>query len=476
MSTSQLTQGIKLIYPTVDLFIYDLHDSLGESQEEIDQNRQRFWEGIYGKNLPLQQLTKLQEIETNSNSSNTELLGNGRVEIFKPPFDGYYYPLKIGDTYALQIDYSGKINDTDWEKLDESQQIQEIAHEVKTRSSQISGEIGKSWLFWGKLAEGNTQIEATAKFCYQTLGITSQPDWNRDLQGQGNFLGVTLFELESLELNQKGKEINSHLIICLFPNNTTDDEIKKIIGEIYKHFIQLFHNRNKILWAYQQSRELKIRLKQTSNTIQKLIQSLSQRLSTSVINLNQLQKDLARALSISYYYQTSLDYLREQLVTIQINNNNYRDRLQKLENLDKNSDLKFLSDFNTLTSKKYLAQIKADNRALSVGFKPLENYIETIKGIIEIEKTKNDRALQKTIAITSVGISSASLTAIIFNTQANGLIESLFPVIQIESDSQIQSPIYYLVRFIITFGLSIVMGLIFGGIRWLYWHQEEETH
>ena len=40
-----------LIYPTVDLFVYDLADGIGQNEDKISQNRELFLQKIYGDNI-----------------------------------------------------------------------------------------------------------------------------------------------------------------------------------------------------------------------------------------------------------------------------------------------------------------------------------------------------------------------------------------------------------------------------------------
>lgn len=114
-----MNQIDELIFPTLDLFLYDLGEGLGHSKEKIKENRHRFWQRIYNNSLSEEKLASLRAAEQTF-SSYIELLDSQRIEKFKHPLDGFYYPVKLGDTYALQIDCSGKKNDPDWEQLSQS--------------------------------------------------------------------------------------------------------------------------------------------------------------------------------------------------------------------------------------------------------------------------------------------------------------------------------------------------------------------
>ncbi|NEO99602.1 MAG: hypothetical protein F6K58_13170 [Symploca sp. SIO2E9] len=440
----------QLIYPTVDLFLYDLGNGLGQSSKKIAQNRQRFWQRIYQDNLSEQKLTQLQA-EEGTFSSYIELLGTQRVEYFKHPLDGYYYPVKLGDTYALQIDCAGKENDQDWEQLSTVEQLEQLKEIVLNHTHNLPGEMGQTWLIWGKLANPSQYPETIAKEYYQALTIVPKPKWQRDCKGKGTFQGATIFELEQPDKTPDGFNRNYHIIICLFPYNQTEEQIEKTIGKLYRHFIRLFHYRNKILWVYEQSRQLKDTLKKTYSTIQKIVNFLPQHLASSYINLNQLQQNLADTLSASYQYETRLVSLHTQISTIETNVKNYQSRIQVMAKADANSDLTFLERFGEFAQDKYLNQINTDYQTLNASLKSLDNFIKTIEGIINIEKTKNERTLNKTLAIASVGISTASLAASTLTEQAEGIVKTI-PFIP---PNQIN-----LWAFCSSFLLSLLIGLI----------------
>jgi hypothetical protein len=52
-----------LIYPTIDLFLYQLAEGLGQSDSDIAENRRNLWEKIYGYKLDEQQLKEFQQRE-----------------------------------------------------------------------------------------------------------------------------------------------------------------------------------------------------------------------------------------------------------------------------------------------------------------------------------------------------------------------------------------------------------------------------
>ncbi|MGF1537772.1 MAG: hypothetical protein ACFB4J_15010 [Elainellaceae cyanobacterium] len=427
-------------YPTIDLFLYDLHDSLGASSKELHESRRRFWQRIYNGTLTEAKLSELQATEKTF-ASYVELLGDRRREPFSPEFDGYYYPVKLGDTYALQVDCSGRKDDPTWESLPLTTKLQQTKDIVLSHTHDTPGDMGQNWLIWGQLTEAEQDPEAIAQECYEAANIISDANWRYDLKSQGCYKGAKLFELERRDYVPDGINQNHYVLVCLFPHDQTKRDIQKTLGQLYRNLIRIFYSRNKILWVYEQSRKLKLELKERSSTIKDIVGSLSNYVTAPVLDLKQLQVDLSRALKASHYYETSLSYLQEQVSTIQINTDNYNKRILELAKLDSDKDeqrareklddadgsLAFLQRFGDFAHHNYLSQIQVDYEALSAGLKPLDNFIQAVEGITEIEKAKNERTFNRTVAAASVGISAASLFASTYTGQAAEIVQTLRP-------------------------------------------------
>ncbi|PZO21818.1 MAG: hypothetical protein DCF25_04545 [Leptolyngbya foveolarum] len=102
--------------------------------------------------------------------------------------------------------------------------------------------------------------------------------------------------------------------------------------------------------------------------------------------------------------------------------------LTRIKTTDEQADLDFLNNFATLTQEKYLRQIQADTAAFDSALKPLGNFIQTVQGITDIERTQNERVLNQTVAIAGVGISVASLAASSLSNQAAQIVQVWRPI------------------------------------------------
>jgi len=76
-----------------------------------------------------------------------------------------------------------------------------------------------------------------------------------------------------------------------------------------------------------------------------------------------------------------------------------------------------LEKFATLAEEKYQEQIESDLASLKPDLTLIENLISTLRGIIDIQQTKSDRALNTTIFIASAGLATSGVTATLVSTQ-----------------------------------------------------------
>ncbi|CBN58778.1 MULTISPECIES: hypothetical protein [Kamptonema] len=452
----------ELIYPTVNLFLYDLRDGLGQNQE-IALNCRQFWRKIDPEiDRQIQELVavnpdrekvqlvkyeiaysldkKLKELgeKENSEAEFVQLYAK-RFDEDEPGLDGYYFATQLGDTYALQVDSSGTYADYNSKRKNNIEQpIAQLQENKKIIISHLNhhpnsteldsdkrGTMGQTWLVWGQLANNHDAL-SVAQECYQKLSPNSS--WKLpEFKDPGQLLGANIYEYWHVPTNwgQKWEEFsqeNYHLIICLFPASQTPDEIVKNRAEIQKIYFdltRLLSYRHKVVWAYCQSRYLKAHLKQKSAEVKLMIDSVKQlpnQIKSQGLDLQELEENLTKALPLLSEYAIQLKSLEIQLRTIKSNLGNYKKRLKKLEEKP-NTKLDLLEKFAAFAEEKYQEQIESDLASLNPDLTLIENLISTLRGIIDIEQTKSDRALNTTIFIASTGLAASGITATLVSTQ-----------------------------------------------------------
>jgi hypothetical protein len=411
-----------LIYPTVDLFVYDLADGIGQNEDKISQNRQQFWQKIYGDKISASQLEKLKQAESET-AEFIELLGDKQVAAFESPLEGYAYPVKIGDTYAAQFDLSGKEPDEDKKFAPKEIDCLEWLKQQVISRVNPPATIGQSWLVWGQLTANDQDVLETAKNCYNKLNLFPNAKWETDLKAEGKFLDLDadFYELWLPPGDRGNISQNHHVLICLFPYNNGQSigDISKTVAKLYVHLMRLFAFRNKVIWAYTQSRQLKTDLKDAARTIQNIVKELPEQVNGPKVDLKELQKNLVSSLTIFSAYANYISRLEEQENTIKTNLENYKRRLEIIgKNMGSDAEaFKFMTSFSDFACEKYVWQVEADNRSLSAGLRLLENAIETIEGIIEIERAKSDRTLNVTIGAVGAGMTTSGVVASTYASQ-----------------------------------------------------------
>ncbi|WP_204103062.1 MULTISPECIES: hypothetical protein [Spirulina sp. CCY15215] len=451
--------------PSVDIFLYDLYSGLGKSEEDIESDRRRFWNRIYDENYIDKNIEAFKKKERDFSNS-IELL-DSHIKPFDAPLDGYYYPVKLGDTLALQINCTGRNNDPDREQNSTAErflELQKFVRIIDNHTTKIPAKLGQSWLFLGQIdsaTQDPKEIEKIAESCSKYLEIIKKINWKQDLIGQGIYQEAYLYELEQPNTILDGENRTHHILICLFPQYKTPAEIEKIIGDLYPDFMSLFHYRSKILWIYEQSRTIKAILQSVSGDLKNMVDNISRRLESSQLDLKQLQKDLGNTLEMLCLCGTHLSYFQEYLMNIKINQKNYQNRLQWMRDRNNSTlcDLKFFEAFAN-SAKDKTEQIEIDYKVLSEGIKPLYSFIQTLEGIMAIERTQNERTLNNTIAIAGVGISVASLVAASIGQEESRIIIKQFVTIPEDSISSFLQISFIFFPLVISIFLGVISGVL----------------
>jgi len=171
----------ELIYPTLDLFLYDLKEALNTTDEATQKNKE-----IFTKKLP----PNVTIIDSAKEAEYLELLTQQTEDFQTDKLEGYYYPVRLNDVYGLQINCSVN-NQT------ESQPIacfSLLKSQIESRLNEQPITLGQVWLLSGWLPENATQTpKEIAQDCYQAF--CNNGNWQRDIQGEGTFCGGKIFQL-----------------------------------------------------------------------------------------------------------------------------------------------------------------------------------------------------------------------------------------------------------------------------------------
>jgi hypothetical protein len=145
---------VQLIYPTLDLFLYDLRDELGQTSEKVKVNRANFQSRL--PNLTAEQLAEWAKLERDSPdlTNPIELLGSDRLLAFPETEDGYYWPVQLSDTYALQVNCSvPKLNGQPNTTPQDLTVLPDLQASLNQKIQHRSGVLGQTWILWAQLSD-----------------------------------------------------------------------------------------------------------------------------------------------------------------------------------------------------------------------------------------------------------------------------------------------------------------------------------
>ena len=421
-----------VFYPTVNLFLYDLRDGLGEENEDLKQRQEAFASRLPKGNRPLLQ-QRDREVE---GVEYEELLGSrGKVRFEQVSQEyllkGYYYPVRLGDSYALLLDCSveHRLGDAERGRIEACpvSAFTILKAELETRLAGQASTIGQVWMLSAQIAEfaPDRAEEVAREICRQVPEL--QLDWDLHYQGQDHFLGGMLFEfwhyrqmpLSSLHAGKGSvREIhqlqeNHCAMIALYPDRGS----ARVASTFDFDWLRLFFYRSKILWSYGQSRYLKKKLAEDFIAVQKYIEAFNQVNQRHRLNLKYLQQILIESQKTLTSYAIHLRYMSMLLQTMETNLLNYRRRLDRIQSrpieFGSLNQIDCLKKFGDLVQDRYCLQVKSDYESLSPGLMLSQDLIAAIRGVAEIDQAKRDRTFQNTLAIVGLGLAAAALTATI---------------------------------------------------------------
>ncbi|MFB2898498.1 hypothetical protein ACE1CI_36750 [Aerosakkonemataceae cyanobacterium BLCC-F50] len=372
-----------LIYPTLDLFLYDLKEALNSTGEAITKNQE-----IFTKKLP----SDVNLDDPDKEVEYLELLPQDRFKHFKTDkLQGYYYPVRLNDTYGLQIDCSIN-NQTDPQSVN---YFSNLKAEIESRLNQQPITLGQAWILSGWLPENSPQNpEAIAKDCYKTF--SKDADWQRDFQGKGKFFGGNIFYILF------GK---TPVLILIYPQQNAQK-----VADIYPDWMGLFCYYSKINWSYDQSRFIKKSILDYYQKLEGDRQKITKYEPPKVgYQLNDYKQSLERLQQEIKQYSVDLLGMSFQKQVIEINLSNYETRLEFIQKkLDANSQIDFFQKFTDLVTKKYIVQIDKDSENMQIGLRLLEDNINAVRGGIELAKAERDRNFQEFVAVVGAGVAGVS--------------------------------------------------------------------
>lgn len=448
----------QIYYPHLYLFVYNLRNGLGQNSSQLAENHHRFWERLPDE-LKVDQSAEEEVGYTEDIVDLLKLHPDAKIKskrsykLAKEKFEYIYYPVRLNDTYGLL--FASSLNEDSTTKPIDISIFGEMRNSLRTEeASKFSGsyDVGKTWMLAGylppdfpKLEEDSDKKEELAEKAEAIASEAYEKFTGNKWQypQKGKFLDGWIFEVWQPPHTWENLDKNSHVLIIIYKNLNGLEESAKF----YEHWLPLFCYRNKVLWAYSNSKSKneKIAKSNKDSDQESFYPSLPK-------ELEQLKEALRDNYPILQSYANRISFLEIQLHTIEVNRKNYKKRLDNIiqktkECGDNSTDLSFLEKFLDVAEQKYQEQIKNDCAVIESGLRVREKFIDTIKGIVEIEQAtldtkqatldKNtanrDRDFQQTIQVWGVGLATAGVAATAFSPFMEKIIQPLAESLQPKS-------------------------------------------
>ncbi|MEH1850043.1 MAG: hypothetical protein V7L25_35050 [Nostoc sp.] len=393
----------KIEYLTLDLFIYNLADDSSNEQDYWLKLAEQLKEQLEQKGFSTKtndedpQRLRLDFEKKTSDADGSYSLGN---------FDNDTNCLRYSCSVARQVELSNIEHTlTQIKNIDVLQKIGDLAPGKLSKNVYL----GQTWMISGWTVPANNPIpKANAHQAYKAL--IPQGYQHENL---GEFLGAKVYEMWRGEGRWDKIEKDSHVIVVFYP----DEDTFKQASKSYNAWRYLFYCRHKILWAYEQGRELKLRLldqyKKHSLVDPENLKSLSDK------GLQELKSELQKNIETVSSYVRDINHLQTQQHTVEVNERNYEKYYKEIFTNDK-----FLEEFSNIVKEKYQIQLEKDYLGLNPGLAILENLTATIRGMVEIqqaqlnkEQEQRDRNIETNIALVGIGLATSQIASSVIIAQ-----------------------------------------------------------
>ena len=420
-----------------------------------------------------ERLTPHLVFHTNSNRYSEDLLLNTPLPFStrNPLIEGFVQPRRIQDSYGVCLNI-GCREDGTADNID----VSFIEKFNPNQTLLISGDdhfLGQTLIITASLTEETLpdnldSLKPLADKCRDSLfSGDSPPTFYRS----GKLFGSPIFEYGSVSDIANYR----HLLIWLLCDEKTDADFNTCQEEIFN---LLFH-RNKVLKAFQDSRQIYHELDSEFRTIEKNMENLQQQFAQGTVltasQLLELQEQLKQLFSKAVTYTRLLRKLEEFDNTIAINLYNYSENLQKIcvKIESDEEELSILNRFSIKSAPYIRSQIAADLGYFRHGTSLIEQAIASIRGIVEIEQARIDRENQIELRESEHAEKKRSdrlerkIGAIGIGLAAGGIAASSGTDKLFETVKGHQIPVLIeLHPFAFSFFLSCAIGIIAGAIVW----------
>lgn len=376
--------------PNVYLYAFQLYNDSPGRDNPLWQQCDKIMAKI---TYTYERLTPHLVFPANSHSYSEDLLSNTPLHFStrNPLLEGFVQPIRIDDSYGLCLNIGcredGSANNI---------KVSFIKKFNPNQALPIGGDdhfLGQTLIITAWLTQtppdNLDSLKPLADKCRDNLFSGDSPP---PFYCSGKLFGSPIFEYGSVSDIANYR----HLLVWLLCDEKTDADFNTCQDEIFK---LLFH-RNKIIKAFQDSRQIYHELDAEFRTVEKNMDNLQQQFARGTVltapQLQELQEQLKQLFTKAVTYTRLLRKLEEFDNTVAINLYNYSENLQKICVMIESDEeeLSILNRFSIKSVPYIRSQIAADLGYFRHGTSLIEQAIASIRGIVEIEQARIDRDKQ----------------------------------------------------------------------------------
>jgi predicted MPP superfamily phosphohydrolase len=419
---NEIAQDLKLNSPSITLYAFHLRNSRNDGLEPTVAEAPQLWEQLveFGNKLHIPELQNLQQqlvcyqdgkyspqaedrlgikyftlLRNQQDSLKFQLISQAN----SLKLEGLLCPFRLRDTYAIDLTLHSQDTFT-------LTQLSGFNFPDLLLPPQIQASLGQTLLLFGQPTEPQENYRDFASRCVEK--ILSERS-STELVGTGYLLGNPIFEYESPHVDPVHK---LHILVWLKCQEMDEGEMD-IVNE---RLLYLLWCRHKIQYVYHQSRWCDCQARQLYSRLEEYRRRCSQ-ISQATNKQWHLRQLLAELRQMELEYTPYLGELEEHEQAIDINKQNYRNILEKLNSL-RGSNLNLWESFLDLTHNK-IHQIQIDISFLQSGYDrlqrqksilqeslypelvntnmsgiPSEIYIRLRNALLDCDQFDNDRSLR----------------------------------------------------------------------------------
>ena len=375
------------------------------------------------------------------------------------------YPLKLYDSYALGLNFYPKaelrnnkfnldeikeygLNPSNCLVLSQANNSPLLGQTILI-TAKITGKNKNKSSEWLKNNIADQYIKAL--FPENEGNYFRKPAFNR----AGKLFGKPVFEYGI----SRQLENYVHVLVWLID----DRDEKHIVDRSYNKLLDLFFFRAKVINAYKQTRKHSIKAKNRNLKIEDKLEEMvidsSKTKALHHLNLTVIYKELVELNRMSVRYAKMLRDIEEHQNTIVDNTRNYTDKIREIKSVFPNESLGFLGFFGERICRSFQDQVAAELGYFQHGIDLVDNVADALRGQVAIEQANRERELQSTILGIGLGMTVAGNFASSY--EAGSIAENGVSG-------------FDFVHFIISFAISMLVGLIVWKLASMYFRSRYE--